>query len=288
MVEDIGDVNGGGGEEGEGEEDEGRKIERLGLLVPNVELNTGCNPLFMPGAPPNTLAQTLADRLAGLLHTSRLVRLRELEIWHRPTVPAIKGTGRRDTMGLTTDVEMHEAGEDDSAESDSDDAPQKPKIKAFWTLYIDILFISLDGNPFDAAWAAVLAALQNTRLPRAWWDADAGMVLCSPLKDEIIPLRLRSLPIASTFGVFEEKKVRGDTPRCWVLADPDDFEESLCEEMLTVVVDRNEDGKVVILRIEKSGGGALGMEGMRRCVEIAEGRRMEWGKVLREGVERQK
>ncbi|KAK4987007.1 hypothetical protein LTR28_001918, partial [Elasticomyces elasticus] len=59
-----------------------------------------------------------------------------------------------------------------ATEDDVPDEPPQLVSKAYWTLYIDLLFISLDGNPFDVAWAAVLAALKDTRLPRAWWDPD--------------------------------------------------------------------------------------------------------------------
>ncbi|KLJ10982.1 hypothetical protein EMPG_13727 [Blastomyces silverae] len=49
----------------------------------------------------------------------------------------------------------------------------------------------------------MVAALRDTRLPKAWWDMDSEMVLCSDDVGEARPLRLRGLPIASSFGVFE-------------------------------------------------------------------------------------
>jgi exosome complex component RRP43 len=51
-----------------------------------------------------------------------------------------------------------------------------------------------------------------------------------------------------------------------VLSDPDAFEEGLCRECVTVVVD--ERGKVV-RRVEKSGGGVVGREGMKGIVKRA-------------------
>lgn len=150
----------------------------------------------------------------------------------------------------------------------------KPEIKAFWALYIDVLFISLFGSPFDAAWFSVLAALSNVRLPRAWYDSDTQTVLCSPIPSEARSLRLYDPPVALSFGVFHgEGEGRG---RKWILADLDGFEEGLCREGGTVVVGSG--GRVV--RVEKSGGGGVGVEEVRGLVELARGRREEWDAVL--------
>jgi exosome complex component RRP43 len=50
----------------------------------------------------------------------------------------------------------------------------------------------------------------------------------------------------------------------WVLADPDSFEEDVCNETLTVVVDNGE-----LLRIEKHGGVRVGKEAVAECVSVA-------------------
>ncbi|MCJ1379794.1 hypothetical protein MMC17_002897 [Xylographa soralifera] len=225
----------------------------LNLLVPNIELQTGCSPAHLPGGPPSPLAQSLAHRLLSLLHIAHLVPLPQLQIWHTPP----------DAPSTTT------------AEHD-DDPPPRPQLKAFWVLYIDVLFLSLDGGAFDGAWAAVLAALHATALPRAWWDAEREGVVCSPRVAEATPLALRGWPVVGTFGVFESG---GGGP--WVLADPDDFEEGLCEESVTVVVD-GEGGRV--LRVEKGGGGGVGVKEMRACVEMVRGRVGEWREVLGRGA----
>ncbi|MCJ1409763.1 hypothetical protein MMC19_003846 [Ptychographa xylographoides] len=260
-------------------------LAHLDLLVPNIELATGCSPAFIPGNPPSTLAQSLSQRVLTLLHISDLISLTQLQIWHHPRnhstststqVPAAHAT----TASTAPDaqvMDLEEAAEGADEEADA----QQPGVKAFWTLYIDILFISLDGNPFDAAWAAVLAALQDTKLPRAWWDPDREMVLCDERVSESQLLRLGKLPIASTFGVFQSGAgAKRESERgVWILADPDDFEESLCEETVTVVVDGDGKGGRV-LRIEKSGGGAVGLVEMKGCVEMAGRRWREWRDVL--------
>ncbi|KAI9804935.1 MAG: hypothetical protein M1833_006238 [Piccolia ochrophora] len=245
----------------------GDEISELGLLVPNLELATGCSPAHLPGQPPSVLAQSLSERLSSLLSASKLVDPEDLRISYHPA-------------SLQEDEEMQGQGEggDES----------KPEIKAFWTLYVDVLFISLDGNPFDAAWAAVLAALADTRLPRAWWDADREMVLCDDNVDRATKLRLRGAPIASTLSVFADTAGTGQQSgdakgKAWVLADPDAFEEGLCNESVTIAVDCSSNEareKPRIIKLEKAGGGVIGMEEMERVVELAIGRWKEWQDVL--------
>lgn len=227
-----------------------QEIQELGLLVPNLELSTGCSPAHLPGNAPSTLAQSLTQRVLSLLHVCKIVDGDDLRIRYQ-------------------------------APRTDDDLPDEepPTVtKAYWTLYIDILFISLDGNPFDAAWAAVLAALRNTRLPKAWWDADREMVVCSEKASEATKLSLRSLPVASTFAVFSTagpQRKRADV-ESWVLADPDAFEHDLCGESVTVVTD----GEKRILRLEKNGGGVLGREKIREVVERAQERWADWNAAI--------
>lgn len=165
------------------------------------------------------------------------------------------------------------------------DVPPKVEVKAYWTLYIDTMFISLDGNAFDAAWAAVMAALRDTKLPRTWWDEDVEGVLCSDVPSEARTLELRGLPMAASFAVFApngglgESADQGDEGKAWVLSDPDAFEEVLCPEVVTVTVDCSE-GKRRMRRIEKSGGGTVGRELMRGVVQRAEERWKDWLEVL--------
>ena len=137
------------------------EVKELDLLVPNIELATGCSPAFLPGQPPSTLAQSLSTKVYSLLHSSNLVNGDDLRIWYQPP----------------------DLSDDDVMDDDAKETPE-PEIKAFWTLYIDILFISLDGNPFDAAWVAVVSALKNVRLPKAYWDPDREMILCEDAAKE--------------------------------------------------------------------------------------------------------
>ncbi|PYH79831.1 exoribonuclease family protein [Aspergillus uvarum CBS 121591] len=248
-------------------------IQDLHLLVPNLSLSTGCAPGFVPGAPPSALAQSLSHQILGLLHSTRLVRAEDLRVWYQ--VPTFGGD---EEMEVDADAEEGQKGKNDGKE-----------IKAFWVLYIDIMIVSLAGNAFDAAWAAVLAALRDTRLPRAWWDADNEMVVCSEAVAEATRLSLRGLPVASSFCVFEadaaagwravivpdaeeekmiEENQRRGMQRRWVLADPDGYEEGLSQERVCLVVDK-EMGKTVIMKMEKNGGWAVDGRELKHLVDIA-------------------
>ncbi|WPG97776.1 Hypothetical protein R9X50_00055700 [Acrodontium crateriforme] len=232
-------------------------IEELGLLVPNLELSTGCSPANLPGNPPGTVAQSLSYRLLTLLHDSHIINPADLRIQY--TEPP----------------------------TEDDETGYAPRIvtKAYWTLYLDILCIAHDGNLFDAAWAAVMAALRNTVLPKAWWDPDREMIICSPLVSEATTLQLHSLPIASTFACFSTSshlKQRKEA-ESWILADPDSFEEEICNDALTIVLARHQNAQTRILRLSKTDGSQVNAEAVQGCVALAEQKRAVWESILTGG-----
>ncbi|KAI4866641.1 ribosomal protein S5 domain 2-like protein [Hypoxylon rubiginosum] len=235
------------------DEDELRDYD---LLVPNVELATGCAPTFLPGVPPTTLAQTLSTRLYSLLHSSRLLDAEDLRIYH----------------DISAEMEM------EGEEVETGRAAKE--VKAYWVLYIDILFVSFDGNPFDVAWAAIVAALRDTKLPQAHWDVDREIVLCS--RDAPSPLSIRGLPVACTAAVFtaKERQKKG-VGQYWILVDPDRLEESLCDETATMVVDCTS-GETNILTMSKHGGTLVGPAVMKKFATVAEARWEEFRAVLQE------
>ncbi|KAK4192508.1 putative exosome complex exonuclease RRP43 [Podospora australis] len=245
-------------ENADDEEKARKELKEYDLLVPNIELATGCAPQFLPGVPPTTLAQTLSTRVYSLLHSSGLVDGRDLRVKYRPVRPP------QDT----------EAMEEDGQEEEE----EEEEVKAFWVLYIDLLFVSFDGNPFDAAWAAVLAALRDTVLPAAKWDADREMVICTT-KEKGKKLNIRGHPVPCSAAVFLEKadQQHQDKGRHWILLDPDRLEETLCGEVITVVVDC-EGNETRVRSLEKQGGTVLGRELIRGFVGVAEGR---WKEVVK-------
>lgn len=267
-------------------DDDESHIQDLNLLVPNLSLSTGCAPGLIPGAPPSALAQSLSHQILALMHSTRLVRADDLRIWYQPPNLGAEGLERHnESEQMDVDAETKE-----NQAANADDAERE--IKAFWVLYIDVMIISHAGNPFDAAWAAVLAALRDTKLPKAWWDVDNEMVLCSDDVAEARRLSLRGLPVSSSFCVFEADAAAGwrgvvipdaeeergiseasrkGNQRRWILADPDGYEEGLCQERACIVVDRENrgNGKTVIVKMEKHGGWALDSRELRQLVDIS-------------------
>lgn len=273
------------------------QIKDLNLLVPNLSLSTGCAPGFIPGAPPSAVAQSLSHQLLALLHSARLVRAEDLRIWHEgPDLESGEPTRHDESEAMDVDEEKASA---------FPSSKTKREVRAFWVLYIDVMIISLAGNPFDAAWAAVVAALKNTTLPRAWWDRDSEMVICSDEVSEASKLSLRGFPVACSFCVFEadaaagwravvipdgeqmEREQRelqngqtgGRSKEQWILADPDGYEESLCHERICIVVDRK-DEKTVILKMEKNGGWTVGKSALKHLVDLSAQRWEEMRKIL--------
>jgi len=271
-----------GGDDEDDEDEDESQIEELNLLVPNLSLSTGCAPGFIPGAPPSALAQSLSHQVLTLLHSTRLVRADDLRVWYQPP-----------NLGAE-DLERHNESEQmdmDAPHGDSE-LPKNREIKAFWVLYIDVMIISLAGNPFDAVWTAVLAALRDTKLPKAWWDIDNEMVVCSDAVSEARKLSLRGMPIASSICVFEadaaagwrkvivpdaeeerniDESKRKGIQRRWILADPDGYEEGLSQERACLVVDKENGGKgkTVIVKMEKNGGWAVDSRELRQLVDIS-------------------
>ncbi|KAL1887333.1 hypothetical protein Sste5346_010291 [Sporothrix stenoceras] len=255
----------------EAESDNRRQLRDYDLLVPNLELATGSAPEFLPGGPPSVLAQVLSTRLHALLHSSGLVDAEALKVWHTPRPSASEGD------------------EDLEVDDEEEEEDRTPEIKAYWTLYIDLLFLSFDGNPLDAAWAAIVAALRGTRLPHARWDADRDRVVCSPPSvTPTPPLTLRGLPVASTAVVLVENRKRQQRQSSeadsahWILEDPDRLEESQCHETVTVVVDcSNGSGeKTVVRALSKSGGVLVGPQELHALVASAETRWASLSKAL--------
>ncbi|KAJ5919286.1 hypothetical protein N7466_010229 [Penicillium verhagenii] len=272
--------NGDGSEQSE---EDRSHIEDLNLLVPNLSLSTGCAPGFIPSAPPSALAQSLSHQILSLLHSSRIVKADDLRIWYQPPNLGPEDSERDNEM----DVDGQGTGSTET---------QPREIKAFWVLYIDIMIISLAGNAFDAAWASVLAALRDTKLPKAWWDVDNDTILCSEDINEAHKLSLRGMPIASSFCVFEgdaaagwravaipdaeKKKQQKGAQARWILADPDGYEENLTQEKAVVVVDKENDGKTVILKMEKLGGWTIDTEELRQLVDISSQRWDQMKQIL--------
>ncbi|KAI0302799.1 ribosomal protein S5 domain 2-type protein [Multifurca ochricompacta] len=135
--------------------------------------------------------------------------------------------------------------------------------RAVWVLYVDATCINYDGNVFDAALIAMVAALKNTTLPTATFNEETGRTMCSRKLRK--PLPLECLPVSYTFGVFD-----GTT----VLADPAAFEEPLLDTSISIVLD--EGGALL-------SAGQLGIadkDTMSMCVSAAKERLETYGREI--------
>ncbi|WWD20524.1 hypothetical protein CI109_105000 [Kwoniella shandongensis] len=121
--------------------------------------------------------------------------------------------------------------------------------KAAWVIYIDVVCINYDGNAFDAAVLAVMAALKNARLPRAKYDEDSGKTICS--RTERHPLQLGRIPLSCSYGIFESTHL---------LPDPTSFETSLLPTTVTIALDEKD--HACLIRQEGLGG-VVGASGER-------------------------
>jgi exosome complex component RRP43 len=68
------------------------------------------------------------------------------------------------------------------------------------------------------------------------------------------PIQLSRLPVSSTFSIFNNPDV--------ILSDPNDTEESLAKESVTVVMDFDYN----LCRIYKNGGTSIDNEGLKQCI----------------------
>ncbi|KIP10369.1 hypothetical protein PHLGIDRAFT_65695 [Phlebiopsis gigantea 11061_1 CR5-6] len=130
--------------------------------------------------------------------------------------------------------------------------------KAVWTLYIDATCINYDGNVFDATLVAMMAALKNTRLPKATYDEETGRTLCT--RKEQGPLQINRLPLSMTFGIFDSVHL---------LADPASFEEPLLDTTFTVTVDEN-GGLISVVQL-----GLAPQDVLPRCIAASKARGVE-------------
>ncbi|KAK1922907.1 ribosomal protein S5 domain 2-type protein [Papiliotrema laurentii] len=145
--------------------------------------------------------------------------------------------------------------------------------KAVWAIYIDVVCINYDGNAFDATVLAVMAALRNTRLPRANWNDETSKVVC--VRDETYPLPLGRIPLSCSFGIFRSS---------YLLPDPTSFEAPLLPTTLTIALDEQSRGYLVR---NEGLGGVTGQSGEKIVAEawaLAEKRAKELREILQDSV----
>ena len=104
-----------------------------------------------------------------------------------------------------------------------------------WVLYLDLVCLDHNGNIFDTSVRAMMAALQDTKLPKVTFDTDTSELSCS--KSEKKNLNLERKPCSNSFAIF----ANSTDPTCpYVVMDPTDEEEELSNSVLSIVtIDQN-------------------------------------------------
>ncbi|KAF8733958.1 hypothetical protein AX14_003527 [Amanita brunnescens Koide BX004] len=110
--------------------------------------------------------------------------------------------------------------------------------RAAWVLYVDAMCINYDGNVLDAALLGMVAALQNTQLPKPTFDEESGRTICSRQEKVALEIDSGRIPISMSFGVFDSTHV---------FADLTAFEEPLLDSTISIVLDASEDDNVISL-----------------------------------------
>lgn len=89
-------------------------------------------------------------------------------------------------------------------------------------------------------------------------------------------IQLSRFPVSSTFCIFN------NNPDV-ILSDPNDTEESLTKEIITIITDLNHN----ILRIYKNGGTTLDTTQLKQCIESAKKRTNEIKLLIDEALSTQ-
>ncbi|EXX66291.1 Rrp45p [Rhizophagus irregularis DAOM 197198w] len=126
--------------------------------------------------------------------------------------------------------------------------------KAAWVLFADLVCVNYDGNVFDACVIALMSALMNVRLPEAVYED--GIVKAT--EEKTIILGLIRITYSASFAMFDGQHL---------LVDPNEMEESITKDGITVVVD--ETGK--LCNIWKTGS-SCSSEQLKTCISKARDR----------------
>ncbi|KAF9358992.1 Exosome complex component RRP43 [Mortierella sp. NVP85] len=139
--------------------------------------------------------------------------------------------------------------------------------KAVWSLWLDVVCVSYDGNIYDAALTSVMAALANTRIRKPTYEEGVVKVSGGDTGDgdeqSSFTLRLARTPLSASFVVFDTTLT--------LLADPNFAEESISEGQISVTID--EDGQ--LCSVIKVGAATTSQALLRQCMDRARERSQE-------------
>jgi len=127
--------------------------------------------------------------------------------------------------------------------------------KCVWTLFIDIQFLNYDGNALDSAWLSLTSALTRLQLPPIQFNPDLNRGIIIDGVPCNVPFEGENTFACSFISIDEGK---------YLLFDPDEEEESLANETVTVVIDQDRR-----LRYLFKVGMGMKREDIKRCIELA-------------------
>ncbi|MFH1682160.1 MAG: exosome complex protein Rrp42 [Candidatus Woesearchaeota archaeon] len=133
-----------------------------------------------------------------------------------------------------------------------------------WFVSIDLVTVNDDGNLFDAAGLAALAALKSARFPVH--DPATGVIDYKTKTDQPLPLLKEPLPV--TVYVIKNS----------LMIDPTKEEEKVYEARLTATMDANG----IISALQKGGDAPLSLEVISKMIDLATAK----SKFLREQLDK--
>ncbi|KAK8601883.1 hypothetical protein V6N13_058447 [Hibiscus sabdariffa] len=147
--------------------------------------------------------------------------------------------------------------------------------KFVWAVRIDIHILDNGGNLVDAANIAALASLLTFRRPECSLGGEDGqeVIVHPPEIREPLPLMVHHLPIAITFGFFNNESI--------LLIDPTHNEEAVMNGRMTTTVNANGD----ICAIQKGGGEGVPQRVIMQCLQLATSKAASITKQIKDAVE---
>ncbi|KAG9065358.1 hypothetical protein KI688_002683 [Linnemannia hyalina] len=137
--------------------------------------------------------------------------------------------------------------------------------KAVWVLYVDAVCVAYDGNIFDAALAAIMAALKNVRIRKPTYQEGTIKVSggSTATDENSFRLNLARAPLSATFAIFDTTLT--------ILADPNVTEETISDGQISITLD--ETG--LLCGVTKIGAASCSQSVMKDCVQSAKKRTLQ-------------
>ncbi|KAG0308886.1 Exosome complex component RRP43 [Dissophora globulifera] len=142
--------------------------------------------------------------------------------------------------------------------------------KAVWSLWVDVVCVSYDGNICDAALTSVMAALSNVRIRKPTYEEGVVKVAGVDLLDDenSFRLNLARTPLSVSFALLDTDLI--------LLADPNSAEESISQGQIVITLD--ETGQ--LCAVSKVGAASSSQQLLKQCIERARERSQELRHIM--------